>query len=70
MSADNYVCVRKFGEVWKWAMGFASDDDEAFGDSLKEEHFRSGGFATSADAADDAERQVGWTEYGTVLNGE
>jgi hypothetical protein len=28
MSADNFVVVRKFSDGWRWAMGYASSDDE------------------------------------------
>lgn len=66
MSADNYVMVRKFQGGWMWAMGFASDDENYFGDSLCDSDFRHGPFPTEVDARINAEAEVGLIEYGVM----
>lgn len=66
MSADNYVMVRQFRDGWRWAMGFASDDESEFGDSLCDADFRNGPFPTEVDARINAESEVGLIEYGVM----
>lgn len=60
MSADNYVIVRLFSDGWRWAIGFASDDDIPLPDSA----FRNGPFRSGFDAQDDAEEKCPVIEYG------
>jgi len=63
MSADNFVIVRKFNDGWRWAMGFASDEDVPLPDTA----FRHGPFASEFDAQDDAEKKCAVIEYGIKI---
>lgn len=62
MSADNYVVVKEFDDGWRWAMGFASDDNE-----LLESDFRHGPFESMFDAQANAESECAVIEYGIQI---
>ena len=67
MSADNYIKIKRFEGGWRWAMGFASDDREEFGESLTDADFRAGPFETAEAAEENAEAECSVIEYGFIV---